>query len=174
MQMPLVQISYVPQLNYYLYTFYRSEEGKNHSQEVKIFPEEILNEFILLDKIFRNLDYEYRTDETWIALAYVHYHPKMDEYVAKAKTLTHTDWGHGAIKIVGYPEPLPEKTASEVSRKLPGVSEFVKCPACSGEDAHTDVLREIIMELNDWCKWSREQIADWLDTLDIDLRFGVE
>lgn len=29
----------------------------------------------------------------------------------------------------------------------------------------------IVMHLNDAAKWSRERIADWLDTLDVDLRF---
>lgn len=32
-------------------------------------------------------------------------------------------------------------------------------------------LRTIIVDLNDRAKWTREQIADWLDTLDLDLQF---
>lgn len=54
----------------------------------------------------------------------------------------------------------------EVS-KLPGVKEFVKCPV-RGE---RKMLEDVIILLNDKHKWSREQIADWLETLDIDLRF---
>lgn len=32
-------------------------------------------------------------------------------------------------------------------------------------------LSEAIVTLNDHCRWPRERIADWLDTLDLDLRF---
>lgn len=32
----------------------------------------------------------------------------------------------------------------------------------------------VVMHLNDGVKWSREQIADWLDTLDFDIRFQVD
>lgn len=31
----------------------------------------------------------------------------------------------------------------------------------------------IIIHLNDGCKWSREQIADWLDSIDVELYFNV-
>jgi hypothetical protein len=55
----------------------------------------------------------------------------------------------------------------EVS-KLPGINEIVKHPF-RGEEKW--LLESTIISLNDDYKWSREQIADWLETLDIDLRF---
>lgn len=36
------------------------------------------------------------------------------------------------------------------------------------------LIPNIIMDLNDRCGWTREQIADWLDTLDVDLSFTVK
>lgn len=37
---------------------------------------------------------------------------------------------------------------------------------------HTKPVLEMVVHLNDTLKWSREEIADWLDTLDLDLSFG--
>lgn len=34
-------------------------------------------------------------------------------------------------------------------------------------------LNEIVVNLNDTHRWTRERIADWLETLDVDLRFPV-
>lgn len=50
---------------------------------------------------------------------------------------------------------------------LPGLKETVKHP-CSGRQFE---LEEVIISLNDDYEWSREDIAAWLDTLDIDLNF---
>lgn len=56
----------------------------------------------------------------------------------------------------------------------------IACPACTTrDDKHwspagakpLDTLDRIIICLNDSHKWTREQVADWLDTLDLDLRF---
>lgn len=30
-------------------------------------------------------------------------------------------------------------------------------------------IKDIVVHLNDYAKWTREEIADWLDTLDVDL-----
>lgn len=52
---------------------------------------------------------------------------------------------------------------------LPGLNAEVKHPAtgrlCRLEDA--------IISLNDHHNWSREQVADWLETLDVDITFKV-
>lgn len=49
---------------------------------------------------------------------------------------------------------------------VPGIYEAVKCPGgCEGDHA----IYYTIQHLNDEHEWDREQIADWLDTLDIDL-----
>lgn len=54
--------------------------------------------------------------------------------------------------------------------ELPGVREMVKHPV----NGNTYTLETVIISLNDQHKWTREEIADWLDTLDIDLTFKVE
>lgn len=48
----------------------------------------------------------------------------------------------------------------------------VKCPRC--ESPHSNSIAEIIMHLNDSTPWTREQIADWLETLDADLNLLKE
>jgi len=53
---------------------------------------------------------------------------------------------------------------------LPGVNEEVKNPV-TGEETR---LFRVIINLNDKQQWTREQIADWLDTLDIPLAFPVQ
>lgn len=44
----------------------------------------------------------------------------------------------------------------------PWINNRVKCPHCGGERA----AKNIIMELNDSHRWSRERIADWVATVE--------
>lgn len=53
--------------------------------------------------------------------------------------------------------------------KLPGLSEKVTCPWSGRQEE----LKVVIINLNDKARWTRQEIADWLETLDIDLRFGA-
>lgn len=55
-------------------------------------------------------------------------------------------------------------------RKLPGLDEIVTHP----ESGTKQSVKDIIIFLNDRSKWTREEIADWLDTLDLDLKFKVD
>lgn len=50
----------------------------------------------------------------------------------------------------------------------PLMKKRVKCPDRSGlhADTHVDSLQGVIMHLNDTHSWTREAIAEWLDTLD--------
>lgn len=54
---------------------------------------------------------------------------------------------------------------------LPGLRDISTCP----DSEHNLVGRvgNLIVHLNDDHKWRREQIADWLDSLDLDLSFRV-
>lgn len=52
---------------------------------------------------------------------------------------------------------------------MPGALETVKNPMTGA----SGMLKNVIMNLNDTHGWTREEIADWLDTLDIDLSFKV-
>lgn len=53
---------------------------------------------------------------------------------------------------------------------IPGLAEKVKCPCGCNDNAP---VWNVVIHLNDGAKWSREKIADWLDTLDADLRFKL-
>lgn len=51
---------------------------------------------------------------------------------------------------------------------LPGATKYAKCPC---DCQKFDNLISLIMHLNDEKQWTREAIADWLDTLDINTTF---
>jgi hypothetical protein len=77
----------------------------------------------------------------------------------------------GSIKSSGktllpYNGTGPDPRVNE----LPGLDERVKNPVTKQQG----LLRHVIIELNDRHKWTREAIADWLDSLDIDLRFKTK
>lgn len=55
-------------------------------------------------------------------------------------------------------------------RKLPGMTKQVRHPVTKDQAR----LESVIIDLNDDHRWTREQIADWLDTLSVDLRFPTE
>jgi hypothetical protein len=66
---------------------------------------------------------------------------------------------------------------SILAQKLPGINEMVKHPTITKDDlqcgsANIETsLSWIIIHLNDYHRWTREAIADWLESLDLDLRF---
>lgn len=60
--------------------------------------------------------------------------------------------------------------------RLPGYADLVSFP-CDCPVAGTNFkcpVPRVIVHLNDRCGWTREAIADWLDTLDVDLAFTDE
>lgn len=59
--------------------------------------------------------------------------------------------------------------ADVVFRALPALGGFAQCPTCGFHS----YLFGLVMHLNDYHKMSRDGIADWLDTLDVDLSFPV-
>jgi len=66
-----------------------------------------------------------------------------------------------------YDFPPVSRQLQKKSNELPGVSEQVTHPVTKGVYR----LSAVIMDLNDTHRWTREQIADWLETLDIDINF---
>lgn len=71
-----------------------------------------------------------------------------------------------------YPNTKAFSTGQKLNQKaknLPGIDKSVKHPV-SGR--YTE-LYFTIMDLNDNHRWTREQIADWIETLDIDTTFKV-
>lgn len=71
----------------------------------------------------------------------------------------------------------PGHLGSEVARALeavlPGMLTFIRCPACPQGTDRTRSVSEQIVHLNDEHRWTREQVADWLESLDVDLTFPV-
>jgi hypothetical protein len=68
-------------------------------------------------------------------------------------------------------EMYPAKSAPDRRvKQLPALDEIVKNPVTR----NTGTLRSVIISLNDGSKWTREAIADWLETLDIDISFKTK
>ena len=59
---------------------------------------------------------------------------------------------------------------ADLARLLPGVFSTVRHPVTGSELS----LSRCIISLNDKYKWDRNKIADWIETLDIDITFKVE
>ncbi len=60
-----------------------------------------------------------------------------------------------------YGKPMQDDLSS-LATQLPGVNNIVKNPV-TGDDAK---LFNVIIHLNDTARWTREAIADWIETLD--------
>lgn len=85
-------------------------------------------------------------------------------------------WAKSQPKFGHHSKPSkpskPSVSGSTVTRGLldvlPNLEGTVAYPCeCRGPGA----LRDAIVHLNDSHRWTREQVADWLETLDLDLRF---
>lgn len=85
---------------------------------------------------------------------------KMMEYVYKYNP---------AAMVQIMPAAKPSAEDPRVNQ-LPGLDERVKNPVTKQQG----LLRHVVIELNDRHKWTRERIADWLDTLDIDISFKIK
>lgn len=92
--------------------------------------------------------------------------PEHSHIFAQAKNDFHTKLGE---IVVGKIKPLHSGSSMKDSRvdKLPGHDAMVKHPI----NGSMKTLFSIIIDLNDKYKWTREAIADWLDSLDVDLEF---
>lgn len=66
---------------------------------------------------------------------------------------------------------MGSEVADELAALIPAMASYVTCPACKHEARSP--LRERIVHLNDDHQWTREAVADWLDTLDLDLKFPI-
>lgn len=79
-----------------------------------------------------------------------------------------------------YSKPAPmaydnDSAFSVLSNELPGMSAVVEYP-CAGEECMRvpTSLRTVIIHLNDIHKWTRENIADWLDELHDSGKINIE
>jgi hypothetical protein len=91
-------------------------------------------------------------------------------------------WTPTGYTIEGFTLKPPAETGSIVQRNLkrlfPGLIELVTCPVCKNENAtmapQQMQLDRAIIHLNDTHKWSREAVADWLESLDVDIAMKEE
>lgn len=79
----------------------------------------------------------------------------------------HHTFSGGSAVISGWSENNSKRPEVE---SLPGLDEIVVHPVFKNKDS----LRRVVISLNDSHRWSREQIADWLETLDVDITFKVD
>lgn len=85
--------------------------------------------------------------------------------------LKNKDVWEARFKELGIKTPIYflHVDASELAHKLPGIFMRVTNPVSGNEQD----LYSVIINLNDTHKWSREKIADWIETLDTVPKFEV-
>lgn len=64
------------------------------------------------------------------------------------------------------------KVMRDLETHIPGIRAYVPCPACPIQ--HVAQIITMVQHLNDNCGYTREQVADWLEALDVDLSFPAE
>lgn len=90
-----------------------------------------------------------------------------------SKPKTHSGGWNSAPDYTYAAPPVPSSYSDSgqlLRSALPGLTTMVECPHCR---SHMDQVSNLIIHLNDAAEWAREAIADWLDTLDVDLSFPV-
>lgn len=75
----------------------------------------------------------------------------------------HKDYYHKANQV---------SEIERMAKQLPGVTSYVDFPCQCWTSKST--LFNVIIHLNDQCKWSREKIADWIDRLHDDGKINAE
>ena len=108
----------------------------------------------------------YRVDAAGTYLGTVNSAPYAPPYVTSSKLATYYVPGDYSPPAHTYGASIVD----ELARILPNVRAEVRHPVAKCPER----LDRIIVSLNDAHGWTREQIADWLDTLDLDLRFPAD
>lgn len=91
----------------------------------------------------------------------------------------------GGYAVIPHKSPGKPSVVAFLSEHFNGLDEKVKCPGCKKMVAPTSIkkriqwnkahpLADIVQHLNDEHRWTREAIADWIETLDIDTRQKVK
>jgi len=77
----------------------------------------------------------------------------------------------GVTKNYFSPEPgIGDTVETIMSTLFPVLNSYIRCPVKECEFKHSKAsLKNVIIGLNDRHKWTREQIADWLESLDLNL-----
>lgn len=77
----------------------------------------------------------------------------------------HYNDGYFPVPPPKYEETPNSDLVRKMNTKIPDIGKVVQCPMCG----NSTTLSRTIIHLNDACRWTREEIADWLDTLELNL-----
>lgn len=116
----------------------------------------------------RVLDYDAKTNmHSYCVVAdeyqfMFHFSGEMPKEQMRSVLAAHLDESEQNIALYLLNEPMSKDPASLAAR-LPGANQVVKHPV-TGKD---NLLHATIINLNDFHKWTREAIADWIETLDV-------
>lgn len=67
--------------------------------------------------------------------------------------------------------PTEDKVLEGLSGIIPSLTNEIPCPGC--DDGLPDTLYKAIICLNDFHEWSRERIAQWTESLSLDLSISL-
>jgi hypothetical protein len=85
-----------------------------------------------------------------------------------SKSTTYSGWNY--VPAASTPDTYGAELVDSLAAVLPDIRARVANPV----SGLVYELSSVVIDLNDSRGWTREQIADWLDTLDLDLRFPVD
>ena len=141
-----------------------------HTAEIMVKAEKVLSGHMSM-QAYQSFQHKYQpttitnTANSTDTEFWKHYKAKLD------KNKYYASWSEGGND---------QSMFSELSHILPGVKEEVEYP-CKNFEHHVGEkgqIRTIIIHMNDVHKWTREQIADWLDELHdsgvINIEFEVD
>lgn len=102
-----------------------------------------------------------------------------DDYMKSMSTFT---YGESKMGYTTLDNPLVNNPVKRLMKACPALETEVPYPSeafkqdkrLGWEIGYTRELRYVIMDLNDRLKWPREKIADWLETLDLDITVNME
>lgn len=119
---------------------------------------------------------DYAKLEESIAKANTHY--TAQNYMIQAQNAYAYSYGSTIVPGGGGKSSLYKPVPSilgTLSKAIPSLNEIIKgCPAsgCTYRKSQLPIS-QAIMHLNDYHKWPRNEVADWLESLDVDLQFKV-
>lgn len=77
-----------------------------------------------------------------------------------------------SVKQMPVHHPKNDPELARLAKALPGVNEIVAYPCNCVTSRRSDSLMDVVIHLNDkHTDWDRNKIADWLESLDIDMEF---
>lgn len=105
--------------------------------------------------------------------------------VAKAAFYKHLAGLQSTVQQVPPVNPVPNPLASPVAslgitvptalkKAVPGIKEQAHCPVCEYGHISTGLcamVLDVIVHLNDTHEWTYSAVADWLESLDVNLEF---